>query len=65
VLFASPKRRNETKLSRGERGRKWQPWRKGTRLKAGCGSWFFQIARVLVRVDHAASFIVNADDGIM
>jgi len=26
---------------------------------------FFEIARVFVRLDHVASVIVNADDGIM
>ena len=25
-------------------------------------SWLFEIARVLVRFDHVARFIVNADD---
>jgi hypothetical protein len=28
-------------------------------------SWLFEMARVLVRLDHAACFIVNADHGIM
>jgi hypothetical protein len=28
-------------------------------------SWLFEIARVLVRLDHVASFIVNANHGIM
>jgi hypothetical protein len=26
---------------------------------------FFEIARVLVRLDHIASFIVNANDGVV
>jgi hypothetical protein len=28
-------------------------------------SWLFEIASVLVRLDHVARVIVNADDGIM
>jgi hypothetical protein len=27
-------------------------------------SWFFELALVLVRFDHVARVIVNADDGI-
>jgi hypothetical protein len=32
--------------------------------KAGEHSPFFEIARVLVRVDHIARFIVNANHGV-
>ena len=28
-------------------------------------SWLFEIARVLVRLDHVASFIVNANHGVV
>jgi hypothetical protein len=47
---------NEKKIGHGSGCRKWKPWRTGTRLKAGCGSGLFELARVLVRLDQAARF---------
>jgi hypothetical protein len=35
------------------------------RENCGCTLWLFEIARVLVRLDHIARFIVNANQAIM
>jgi len=34
-------------------------------MEVTASSPLFEIARVLVRLDHAASFIVNANDGVL